>query len=703
MRQRNTSYKYWAFISYSSKDVRVAKKLHRRLETYRIPRDLVGRPGRDTEVPKKIFPVFRDRDELPLSSDLGASIEDALRASRYLIVLCSPHAAKSQWVNEEVRYFKAIGREDRILAIILDGEPHAAEESQECFPTALKLGVDADGAITSNPAEPIGGDLRPGGDGWNAAFLKAVAGITGMGYDSFARRAAKRQRRQRLVAAAGLLLLLGIGLWYWDYNRLKVGYYAQLSERWGVPMGVVPLDAATRAGRQTHYRIESRRNKVRRVVRANSRGMPVNDEDGEISAAITEINYGEDGSLQQLEYRDRGGKLVRRHQYSDLRDGEVGKEHFIELKQQHQDAPLALVAGPRDKRVKSEITAFRVTYDGEGRPVKRMYLNVYRAPRAKSDGTFGHQFNYDEVGLQIKKKYLNSQGVPHANKQGIVEEVRQWDERGNRVEQAYFGTDGKPVSDKDGVHKGTSVYDGRGNLVERAYLGTEGEPVGIIRIHKYVYDKRGNEIEVAYFGIKREPVIGENGVHKYSYVYDERGNPIEMASFGTDGKPVLDNTGVHKWTGLYDERRNQLESASFGTKDESVLGKEGYHKFTWVYDERENPIEMASFGTDGMPILDKDGVHKGTSVYDERNNEVEIAYFGLDGDPVFGKGGFHKAKFDYDDRGSLVEWSVFDLQDEPFDPGGGHRTIQLTNGRGLVIERTVFGPDQQPACPRIPK
>ena len=229
MGQRDTSYKYWAFISYSSKDVRVAKKLHRRLETYRIPRDLVGRPGRDTEVPKKIFPVFRDRDELPLSSDLGASIEDALRASRYLIVLCSPHAAKSQWVNEEVRYFKSLGREDRILAIILDGEPTVDDDpgcqKQECFPPALRFVVDAEGNTTAERTEPIGGDLRRGGDGWNAAFLKAVAGITGMGYDSFARRAAKRQRRQRLVAAAGLLLLLGLGLWYWDYNRLKVGYY----------------------------------------------------------------------------------------------------------------------------------------------------------------------------------------------------------------------------------------------------------------------------------------------------------------------------------------------------------------------------------------------------------------------------------------------------------------------------------------------
>src|ERR1051325_7273670 len=120
-------FRYWAFLSYSSKDAVFAKKLHRCLERYSYPRDLVGRPGRDGPVPKKIFPVFRDREELPLSADLGSTIEDALRASRYLIVVCSPHAAKSRWVNEEIRHFKTLGRSDRLLALIIDGEPNAAD------------------------------------------------------------------------------------------------------------------------------------------------------------------------------------------------------------------------------------------------------------------------------------------------------------------------------------------------------------------------------------------------------------------------------------------------------------------------------------------------------------------------------------------------------------------------------------------------
>src|SRR5690349_13523496 len=109
---RDEDYKFWAFISYSSRDAAVAKKLHRALETYRIPRDLRGRPGRDGVVPDKLFPIFRDRDELPLASDLGTTITDALRASRYLIVLCSPNSANSRWVDEEVRTFKKMGRED---------------------------------------------------------------------------------------------------------------------------------------------------------------------------------------------------------------------------------------------------------------------------------------------------------------------------------------------------------------------------------------------------------------------------------------------------------------------------------------------------------------------------------------------------------------------------------------------------------------
>ena len=90
-----TSFKYWAFISYSHHDKDAVEWLHSALETYRVPRRLVGRPSRDGAVPDRLYPVFRDRDELPGSSNLGDNIVNALQQSRSLIVVCSPRASGS--------------------------------------------------------------------------------------------------------------------------------------------------------------------------------------------------------------------------------------------------------------------------------------------------------------------------------------------------------------------------------------------------------------------------------------------------------------------------------------------------------------------------------------------------------------------------------------------------------------------------------
>lgn len=95
-----SAYKYWAFISYSHRDKKWGDWLHRSIETFKVPSHIAGQDGRDGKVPKRLFPVFRDRDELPTSGNLGANIEEALRASRYLIVICSPSAAaRAGWTR----------------------------------------------------------------------------------------------------------------------------------------------------------------------------------------------------------------------------------------------------------------------------------------------------------------------------------------------------------------------------------------------------------------------------------------------------------------------------------------------------------------------------------------------------------------------------------------------------------------------------
>ena len=117
------SFKYRAFIAYSHKEAEKAEWLQRSLESYRVPAELVGRETRFGPIPKRLFPIFRDREELAGSAELGPAIENALKNSSHLIVLCSPSAAKSIWVNEEIRVFKSLGKADRVLCLILEGEP----------------------------------------------------------------------------------------------------------------------------------------------------------------------------------------------------------------------------------------------------------------------------------------------------------------------------------------------------------------------------------------------------------------------------------------------------------------------------------------------------------------------------------------------------------------------------------------------------
>ncbi len=209
--------RYWAFISYSHRDEGWASWLHSRLETYTGHKRLVGTRNRyDEPVPARPFPVFRDRDELEGAPDLPDRIHDALRLARFLIVICSPAAAGSKWVNEEIKAFKALGREDRVLAIIVDGEPNADEQAgeQECFPPALKFRVGADGELADERTEPLAADARKNGDGKRSALLKLLAAILGVQFDELKQRDLERQRRfwMRIgvAATAGVLVLLGL-------------------------------------------------------------------------------------------------------------------------------------------------------------------------------------------------------------------------------------------------------------------------------------------------------------------------------------------------------------------------------------------------------------------------------------------------------------------------------------------------------------
>jgi tetratricopeptide (TPR) repeat protein len=212
------SFKYRAFLSYSHRDAKWGTWLHKALESYRPPKELIGKTTDHGPVPKRLAPVFRDREELASATDLGSVLNEALRQSVCQVVICSPSAARSRWVNEEILAFKRLGREHRIFCFIVGGEPNASDDparaQEECFPPALRYRLGEDGNLSTTRTEPIAADARADKDGRSNAKLKLIAGLLNVGFDALRRREQQRRQRRLLAiasgATAGMVLTSGL-------------------------------------------------------------------------------------------------------------------------------------------------------------------------------------------------------------------------------------------------------------------------------------------------------------------------------------------------------------------------------------------------------------------------------------------------------------------------------------------------------------
>jgi tetratricopeptide (TPR) repeat protein len=210
--------RYRAFISYSHRDSRKAIRLHRKLEAYRVSMHLRG--GKDANGAHRsgrIRPVFRDRDDLATATSLTQSIEQALDDSEALVVVCSPDAVSSQWVNEEIRYFRQQHPERLVLAFVVGGDPTAdpiLEPEKAALPVNLLLS-DVE-QPQGKRIEPLAADARREADGFPTAFLKLTAGLIGVHYDRLRQRELhRRQKHWALVGSFSLLLAVVFAVLAW--------------------------------------------------------------------------------------------------------------------------------------------------------------------------------------------------------------------------------------------------------------------------------------------------------------------------------------------------------------------------------------------------------------------------------------------------------------------------------------------------------
>lgn len=200
-------YRYDAFISYrhTEPDKFVAERLHKELESFRLPRSIAKkRKGQKTKIER----VFRDKDELPLTSNLEDPIIQALQSTEWLIVICSPRLRESMWCKKEIETFVALRGREHVLAVLIEGEP------SESFPDELLYRIekrkDAYGAEEEVriPVEPLAADIRGKNKrdilkAMKTEKLRLLAAMFELPYDDLRQR--HRERKMRQIVTASLI------------------------------------------------------------------------------------------------------------------------------------------------------------------------------------------------------------------------------------------------------------------------------------------------------------------------------------------------------------------------------------------------------------------------------------------------------------------------------------------------------------------
>jgi hypothetical protein len=549
--QTEPPYLYEAFISYRhvARDRKWAEWLIEALESYRTPGEL-----QKLGVAPRLRKIFRDEDEVPASSDLNDQIRQALVASRFLIVVCSPYTPRSAWVQREIEIFNEFGRGDDVLALLTEGEP------SDSFPAPilerLRRVVDPDGAtrIVKEAKEPLAADVRPRpgvstGHLKHMALLRLVAVILGVKYDDLYQRERQRVRARHTAwgAAATLLIVAIVGgrLGYWQMTRPKVAYFRDLVFRWEIPEGVSPVDEATRRHLSASFRVVTESGKVVEVRHENSDGSLFPTESNSTLAGIARwvVRYRTDGSLEYAEMSDATGRVIFDEAYE--RDPATG--HLVaSLKK--GSTPIAQEAIARslatENRLAStigntEITRQDLTFDANGFIYEVHYQDYLGTPRPDANGSYGGRYASSSVGLPTRFANIGIDGAEITLKNGWRAMSYAYDSDNRLVRTAFLGSDDRPIAGPDQVATSLRDYDSYGNVAADHNFEADGAPTqrtGICATSLHKYDERGRPVEDRCLGADGQPMFNTNGfasneVHYSAHAYD-------VVYSGVDGKPI---------------------------------------------------------------------------------------------------------------------------------------------------------------------
>jgi hypothetical protein len=685
-------FKYRAFISYNSGDRVWASWLQKKLENYKLPRAV--KRDRD-KMHSDIGPVFVDYADLN-TGDLNENLSKELRTAEYLIVVCSPNAAQSKWVNHEVKTFIALGREKFIIPFIVADTPESPVPGINCYPDALNRNI-------------LGADVIQSGK--VKAFIKVASVLLGLSFDELWQRQRRydrlRWKRKTAIIAVLFIALSCVGYKYYNYHRIIIKYYNDYVDQWGIPQGIYELSRDQARKQFSHYEFKYTEGKLRSVNFVNSAGINVTEDRLGWDMYLPKGHYlnqnlfydDQSGHLIQTDYLNENNQLRFSYKYS----GENFEE--IDIKNSKgKDEVLSnqfLASDDIDRRpTKTTINHISLKRDKNGFMIAMKYGGLQNIP--DNDNIYGKHYKLDSLGRPMEIIFLGVGGRETRDRYGISKILSQFDQGGNLKRISYYdssnsltngvlgfarincrvdtagnlaqlsfsGADGKLCYNNNGLSSIRFHYSSKGYLIGEEYRDLQGHPCFSrygYAITKMKRDESGNESEHSVYDNKNLPINGLSGAFMYKVDHDEKNRPVKLAYFSKNGKPCVNLEGYSVVALKYDEHNRIIEGTYYDVNGKRCLSNEDCSMISCTWDDNGNIISRAYYDSYDKPCLNRGMFFKFINEYDTRGNLISTRYFNADGKPSPTVKGISKEVFEYNSVGNLIKSSSWDVEGKPFD------------------------------------
>lgn len=657
-------YKYFAFISYSSKDAAFAEKVQRFLTYFKLPNRLCKKYP---EKPDNVRPIYRDKTDLVIDK-LNDSLKNALEVSKYLIVICSENSANpnedgKNWIDEEVRTFISLAPENvhRVIPILLRNDKNS--EVWDCMPPAVKeFGL-------------LAADVQVRGE--QRVFSDVVAKMLDLGPDELWDWVGREMRRKKIInrIMCGLVTMLTIGGGYfaWDYFVPKVSYYADYVERYNLPVGVDPLTEDEVKTRNIVYRFTEQGYKLRRVDCCNSVGELSDNKYvwARFRPVSMTIEYRDDkeieqGGVEKVMHYNKEGKLIRTYSYDNLN---TIRFEAIDNKD-GSSIPTNAMKGLGMNAEWQPYIPRNVVERKDGYIQKRWYKSWNNEPCVDEYGVWGVVYEQNAKGQVVKERYVDAEGNIIRTRQGVCGENLTY-------------------SKDTGYLESVSFVDEKNRLAMN---------FGEMYAHAKIQWERGNVKSISVYDAAMVPCLdGKTKVHKLVFDYDHQGNNTWQSYYGVDDRWCYNVQGIASFSQAFNNKGNVVKQIGYNEKKERSAGYVGVAEIRYEEEllEKGKVIRATYYGVNGEICRRKEGFALLESYIDEKGRLVKEIVRDEKNDRCFHVNLVSESRYHYTPQGNLDEVSYFDTKGEPcVNMALGVSKIKtIYNHEGLPERRIFYGKD----------